>query len=96
MITLGVTFGGSWLATRGGGAKKDNTPPINASSKDEENFIQYVSGPLTSDVLWLVADNLVAENFYKASSRKTRKTRLKLGIREKNKNMNWWFHGLYI
>lgn len=31
------------MATRGGGAaKKPAAPPIQASSKDEENFIQYV------------------------------------------------------
>lgn len=35
-------FGGIALATGGSKAKKvDNTPPINASSKDEENFIKY-------------------------------------------------------
>ncbi|KAK7523619.1 hypothetical protein IWZ03DRAFT_410471 [Phyllosticta citriasiana] len=38
---LGTLFGGIALATGGSKAKKvDNTPPINASSKDEENFIQ--------------------------------------------------------
>lgn len=41
MATLGALFGGSWLALRGGD-KKQQTPPINASSKDEEQFIQYV------------------------------------------------------
>jgi len=40
MATLGTLFGGAFLATRGGGAKATNTPPINASSKDEEAFIQ--------------------------------------------------------
>jgi hypothetical protein len=41
MATLGATFAIP-LAFRGGnGAKKDNTPPINAGSKDEEKFIQY-------------------------------------------------------
>lgn len=40
MATLGVTFGGSWLATRGGDSEKSKTPPTNASSKDEEAFIQ--------------------------------------------------------
>ncbi|KAK7542984.1 hypothetical protein IWX49DRAFT_592806 [Phyllosticta citricarpa] len=38
---LSTLFGGIALATGGSKAKKvDNTPPINASSKDEENFIQ--------------------------------------------------------
>jgi len=41
MATLGATFGGSWLAMRGGN-KKQQGPPINASSKEEEQFIQYV------------------------------------------------------
>jgi len=36
-------FAGTYLAMRGGGAKKDTkTPPVNASSKEEENFIAYV------------------------------------------------------
>ncbi|CAI7649870.1 unnamed protein product [Penicillium bialowiezense] len=41
MATLGSIFAGSWLAA--GGGEKPKTaqgPPINASSKDEENFIQ--------------------------------------------------------
>jgi len=40
MITLGSAFGGSWLAMRGGDKKKQQGPPINATSKDEESFIQ--------------------------------------------------------
>ena len=43
MATLGVTFGGVFLATRGGGEKtKERGPLINASTKEEETFIQYV------------------------------------------------------
>ncbi|CAI7601478.1 hypothetical protein PCG10_008700 [Penicillium crustosum] len=41
MATLGSIFAGSWLAV--GGGEKPKTaqgPPINASSKDEENFVQ--------------------------------------------------------
>lgn len=42
MATLGATFGGSYLALRGGGKKaKEQGPPINASNKEEEDFIQY-------------------------------------------------------
>jgi F-type H+-transporting ATPase subunit k len=41
MATLGTLFGGSWLAMRGGEKKTAQGPPINASSKDEEAFIQY-------------------------------------------------------
>ncbi|EXJ80959.1 hypothetical protein A1O3_07247 [Capronia epimyces CBS 606.96] len=40
IATLGATFGLPWLLTRGGSSKKSTTPPINASSKDEEKFIQ--------------------------------------------------------
>lgn len=45
MVTMGAMFGGTWLAMRGGEKpKKDASgPPIAASSKDEEAFIQYVS-----------------------------------------------------
>lgn len=42
MGVLGTLFGGIYLASRGGGKKKELTPPINAGSKDEEKFIQYV------------------------------------------------------
>ncbi|KAL1641308.1 hypothetical protein SLS58_006210 [Diplodia intermedia] len=43
MGVLGTLFGGIFAAT--GGSKKvaNATPPINAASKDEENFIQYAS-----------------------------------------------------
>lgn len=43
MATLGVTFTGSFLALRGGGPKKadERSVPINASTKEEEDFIQY-------------------------------------------------------
>ncbi|PLN76955.1 hypothetical protein BDW42DRAFT_188355 [Aspergillus taichungensis] len=40
MGVLGSMFGGVFLATRGGGEKKQATPPIQAESKDEETFIQ--------------------------------------------------------
>ena len=42
MATLGTLFTGTWAMM--GGSKKEQAkqgPPINASSKDEENFIQY-------------------------------------------------------
>ncbi|GFF64993.1 hypothetical protein IFM62136_06135 [Aspergillus lentulus] len=42
MGVMGTLFGGIYLSTRGGGQKKQATPPIQASSKDEEKFIQYV------------------------------------------------------
>ncbi|GIK07847.1 hypothetical protein KXV22_005444 [Aspergillus fumigatus] len=40
MGVMGTLFGGIYLSTRGGGQKKQATPPIQASSKDEEKFIQ--------------------------------------------------------
>ncbi|CAI7615047.1 hypothetical protein N7455_000676 [Penicillium solitum] len=41
MATLGSMFAGSWLAVSGGEKPKTaQGPPINASSKDEENFVQ--------------------------------------------------------
>ncbi|KAL5355898.1 hypothetical protein BJX96DRAFT_142024 [Aspergillus floccosus] len=40
MGVLGSLFGGVFLATRGGSQQKQTTPPIQASSKDEETFIQ--------------------------------------------------------
>lgn len=43
MGILGGLFGGIYLSTRGGGKKITSTPPIQAASKDEENFIQYGS-----------------------------------------------------
>jgi F-type H+-transporting ATPase subunit k len=41
MGTLGLLFGGSYAAMSGPSkAKAVQTPPINASSSDEENFIK--------------------------------------------------------
>jgi len=41
MAVLGSTTFLTWLSLRGSGSKKtQTTPPIQASSKDEENFIQ--------------------------------------------------------
>lgn len=42
MATLGTLFGGIGIAMRKDPAQKPTQPPINASSKDEEAFIQYV------------------------------------------------------
>lgn len=41
MGVLGAMFGGTALALRGGGKKSTQTPPINASSTDEADFIKY-------------------------------------------------------
>ncbi|CRG91460.1 hypothetical protein PISL3812_08509 [Talaromyces islandicus] len=41
MGVLGTTFAGAFLALGGGDKKKtEQGPPVNASSKDEEKFIQ--------------------------------------------------------
>ncbi|EFW17941.1 uncharacterized protein CIMG_12208 [Coccidioides immitis RS] len=40
MATLGTTFAGAWLAMPSSSKKKEQGPPIKASSKDEEQFIQ--------------------------------------------------------
>ncbi len=40
MATLGTTFVGAALAMGGKEKSKDQGPPINATSKDEEKFIQ--------------------------------------------------------
>ncbi|KAH9888140.1 hypothetical protein F4778DRAFT_755219 [Xylariomycetidae sp. FL2044] len=40
MGVLGALFGGSYLATRGPKKQATQTPPINASSPDEADFIQ--------------------------------------------------------
>ncbi|PYI12034.1 hypothetical protein BO78DRAFT_392711 [Aspergillus sclerotiicarbonarius CBS 121057] len=42
MGVLGALFGGVGLATSGGSQPKPAAPPIQAASKDEETFIQYV------------------------------------------------------
>lgn len=41
MGVLSALFGGSALALSGGGKKTTQTPPINASSPDEADFIKY-------------------------------------------------------
>lgn len=42
MATLGTTFTGIYLAMPAKTKGKESGPPINAASKDEEKFIQYV------------------------------------------------------
>ena len=48
MITLGTTFSAIALAMGGKKKDKEQGPPINAGSKDEEAFIQFVQ-PLSQD-----------------------------------------------
>ncbi|KAE8326150.1 hypothetical protein BDV39DRAFT_193878 [Aspergillus sergii] len=47
MGVLGSLFGGVYLATRGGSQPKQAAPPIQASSKDEETFIQKIVSTLS-------------------------------------------------
>ena len=42
MATLGTTFVGSWAMMGGKKADGQKGPPINAKSKDEEDFVTYV------------------------------------------------------
>ncbi|KAI9662898.1 MAG: hypothetical protein M1821_007945 [Bathelium mastoideum] len=42
MATLGTFFATGAYFSSGGKKEAQQTPPINATSKDEENFIQYV------------------------------------------------------
>lgn len=44
MLTLGTIFGGAYFSMGGSSAaaKKQQGPPINAQSPDEEKFIKYV------------------------------------------------------
>ena len=43
MLTLGTTFAGAAYAMSGKEKAKEQGPPINAGSKDEEQFIQSVN-----------------------------------------------------
>ncbi|KAL7628988.1 hypothetical protein AAE478_000506 [Parahypoxylon ruwenzoriense] len=43
MGVLATLFSGGYFAFRGGSKKAGQTPPINASSPDEADFIQYAA-----------------------------------------------------
>ena len=45
MGTLGALFGGVYLALPSGKKTPTQAPPINASSSDEADFIQYATPP---------------------------------------------------
>jgi len=45
MATLGITFTGAALSMGGKKAEDPTTPPINAKSPDEENFVKCVHTP---------------------------------------------------
>jgi len=58
MLTLGVTFSGAALAMRGGETSKKQGPPINATSKEEENFIKYVFPRCLYKKQWIWRSNV--------------------------------------
>lgn len=96
MATLGVMFGGSAFAMRGGSKPEAKTPPINAESKDEEKFIQFSLSPFTCD------SHLTNLQGIHAASRTRRKEGqiLDLFSRSIHKAKRWcgdyMLHSLYI
>lgn len=50
MLTLGTFAAGATLAMGGKEKAKEKGPPINASSKDEEEFIQFVQSSRQTDL----------------------------------------------
>lgn len=54
MATLGTTFLGGFLALGGSKKSTQDGPALNATSKDEERFIQYVRRE--GGTLWLETD----------------------------------------
>ena len=84
IATLSTVFGGTFAYAKSGPAKATTTPPINASSKDEEKFIQYVmlrtaphaasSGGSWMDA-WKVVHEKTPTNFSTGSSYRAWKRR---------------------
>ncbi len=63
MATLGTTFAGAAFAMGGKEKAKEQGPPINASSKDEEDFIQYVHSLFLNDLRHRRLLNIRTESF---------------------------------
>lgn len=63
MLTLGTFAAGTTLAMGGKEKAKEQGPPINASSKDEEEFIQFVNCLLQNDLRHRRLLKLCIENF---------------------------------
>ena len=63
MATLGTFAAGTTLAMGGKEKAKEQGPPINASSKDEEDFIQFVNSLLQNDLRHRRLLKLCIENF---------------------------------
>jgi hypothetical protein len=69
MGVLGSIFGGVYAMT--GGAKKpmiSQTPPFNAKTKDEENFIQYVASHQNTHIITCTIINDVVSQTENSSS----------------------------
>lgn len=47
MATLGTAGAIAFLSMGGKKAAEDNSPPINAKTKEEESFVKYVQTPTT-------------------------------------------------
>ena len=63
MLTLGTTGAGIAYAMSGEKKAKEQGPPINASSKDEEAFIQFVHSLFRHDLWHRQLLKSVTENF---------------------------------
>jgi hypothetical protein len=59
MGVLGALFSGTYLALSGGSKKSTQIPPINASSPDEADFIQYATRNVGIDRLLTVEQELL-------------------------------------
>lgn len=70
MITLGTTAGVAAFSMAGKEKAKEQGPPINATSKEEEQFIQYVRASQNlkgvqvseNDTDWLIREFIKAAN----------------------------------
>ena len=77
MMTLGTIFTGTAYAMSGKEKAKEQGPAINAGSKDEEQFIQYVGTPgsLIAMVDFLKMSNLGISSSKRLPREKRRKHR---------------------
>lgn len=74
MLTLGTFAAGATLAMGGKEKAKEKGPPINASSKDEEDFIQFVP-PLFQNSLHMEAIiDLCSASFSRTMGRSRRRS----------------------
>ena len=78
MATLGTIFGTSYIFTRGGN-KQPASPPINASSSDEADFIKFASSPSTC-LPSASCPNTLAGSSWKTPRRTRRKRSTRFGL----------------